>query len=188
VRKLFLIGVSLALVLLSGAAMASTFVAMSRGELVAKADSVIQGAVVELQSRWDEAHGIVVTEALIEVEDRVVGYADDYVKVRTWGGQVDGKVIEAHGYPTFELGERVVLFLIGDQPDGVPRVLGYQQGQYRIRRVSDGSELAVPALETGVRLVSPKGAVVDQRAEPIPLDRLKHDIRQEAVRVRSDVP
>ncbi len=56
-------------------ASASTFVAMTPHELVAQADAVIQGRVADLRSFWSESGRIIVTEALIDVEEALVGDA-----------------------------------------------------------------------------------------------------------------
>jgi hypothetical protein len=145
----------LALAMSSVPAAASTFLALSREELVEQADAVVAGRVIEVSSFWNAEHTAILTEAVLEVEDSIVGSAPAYVNLRTFGGQVGNYRIEAHGFPTFQMGERLVLFLEPEK-DGAQRVLGYQQGQYRIRE-QQGKEMAVPAIDFGARILRPDG-------------------------------
>lgn len=164
----------------AGPAAASTFLALDQAELVAQADAVVQGRIVEVQSFWNPEHTAILTEAVLEVEDSVVGSAPAYVNLRTFGGQVGNYRIVAHGFPTFQLGERMVLFLEPEQ-DGAQRVLGYQQGQYRIRE-EQGKEIAVPTFDTGARVLRPDGSEAPA-PRPVPLLQFKQQLRETAGRV-----
>jgi len=137
--------------------MASTFVHMSPRELVAEADALIQGRVVALDSFWSESGRIIVSEAVIEVEETLFGKAPATVTVRTFGGQVGDVRVEAHGFPKFEKGERAILFLEKVAADGSIRVLGYQQGQFRVVTRRDGVTLAVPMVDADARLLTRDG-------------------------------
>jgi hypothetical protein len=99
---------------------------------------------------------------------------------------VNGFTVEASGFPTFTVGERVLLFLEPDAEAGLLRVNGYQQGLYRIVQRPDGIESAVPAVDHGVQLLSASGA----RVRPLPamaLDDLRQLIRAEFGRLGSAV-
>jgi hypothetical protein len=161
-------------------AAASTFLALSQKELVEQADAVVAGRIVERQSFWNEEHTAILTEAVLQVEDVIVGSAPAYVNLRTFGGQVDDYRIVAHGFPTFQLGERLVLFLEPEK-DGAQRVLGYQQGQFRIRG-EQGKEMAVPAIDLGARLLRPDGSEAPA-PQPMPLAQFKQQLRETAGRV-----
>lgn len=163
-----------ALVLAAIPAGASTFVAMSRGELAAQSSAVIEGEVLKINSFWTPSGRLVVTEAMIQVTDRIAGDAPGVVVVKTFGGQVGGYNVEAHGFPAFTVGERVVLFLQGNV-NAVTEVTGYRQGQYRVVREA-GVEMAVPTLEPGVNLVRPDGATI-ARPKAQRLDALKASVR-----------
>ncbi len=138
-------------------ATASMFIHMSPAELVTQADSMIQGRVVDLASFWSESGRLIVTEATIEVEETLIGDAPSTVTVRTFGGEVGDIKVEAPGFPTFEKGERVLLFLKAEPADGSLRVLGYRQGQFRLVTRRDGVTLAVPMVEDDVRLLDRDG-------------------------------
>jgi hypothetical protein len=160
---------------------ASTFVAMSRGELLAQSDAIVEGMVLKTESRWTVSGRLIVTEALVQVTDVVAGEAPGVVTVRTYGGEIGGYTVEAHGFPKFAQGERVFLFL-QNQPDGAVEVTGYRLGQYRVVRDKAGVEMAIPTLEPGVSLLTPSGAAAPRPAA-MKLETLKNLIRVEAERV-----
>lgn len=146
----------------------STFVAMDEEELLLAADAVVRGEVVSVESFWNDRHTLILTEAVFRVESVVVGAAPPFVTLRTAGGTVDGETVEAVGFPTFEAGERALLFLqrdddkpmgrvhIGGRPEGY-RVAGYQLGHYLIARDREGKPIAVPTADPGMELVSAAG-------------------------------
>lgn len=170
----------LALALAALPAAASTFLYQSQAELVAHAEAVVQGRIVEVHSFWNAEHTAILTEATLEVEDTVVGAAPTYVNLRTFGGRVGNYVIEAHGFPTFQLGERMLVFLEPEQ-DGAQKVLGYQQGQFRIQG-EPGREMAVPAFGSGARVLRRDGTEAPA-PKPMPLAQLKQQLRETAGRV-----
>lgn len=166
-------------VAIAAPASGSTFVHMELPQLVEASDAVIEGRVVEVESFWDEKGTVIVTEAVIQVADQIAGHTDDWIRVRTWGGEVDGYTVEAPGFPTFDRGERLVLFVHRPETGrGALRVTGYQLGKYRVVEEA-GRMVARPTVDSGAVLLSPGGG----RAEvprALTLDRLKEDIRDAA--------
>jgi len=165
---------------------ASTFVAMSTSDLVQSSSAVIEGEVVSMESRWTRNRRIIVTDAVVRVWDVLGGKAPEIVHVKTFGGTVNGFTVEASGFPTFTVGERVLLFLEPDTEAGRLRVNGYQQGLYRIVQRPDGIESAVPAVDQDVQLLSATGTRV-RPLPAMPLDDLRHLIRAEFERLGSAV-
>ncbi len=161
-------------------ATASTFLAMSRAELVRDAAAIVQGKVLEVHSFWDAEGRVIVSEAVIEVEEAVLGDPGSQVRVKTWGGTVDGYTVEAHGFPRFGANERVLLFLEREQ-DGVAKVAGYQQGHFRLVMDRSGFEWAVPTVDDGGRLLFPDGRPAPA-AKTVLLTDLKDSILAEARR------
>lgn len=160
---------------------ASTFMAMSRGELVAQSDAIVEGVVLKTSSHWTRSGRLIVTEAHVQVTDLVAGEAPSIVVVRTVGGEVGGYAVEAHGFPKLVAGERVFLFL-HDVEGGVSEVTGYRLGQYRVVRDKAGVAIAVPTLEPGVRLLTPDGAEAPRPAA-MKLEALKSSVRRAAERI-----
>lgn len=168
-----------ALVVLAAApAWSSTFLAMTPRELVAGSDAVVQGEVLQVHSFWSPSGRLILTEAIIRVEERIAGESPSVLVLRTAGGSVEGFTVEAHGFPTFTKGQRLLLFVANGDPG---EVVGYRQGQYRIVRDTAGVEMAVPTVEKEVRLLSRDGRPAP-RPVPVRLQELKSQIRAEAVR------
>lgn len=176
--------VSLGLVLMVMAAIpvgASTFFKMTQKDLVRDSEAVVQGKVLQVNSFWTEDGSIIVSEAMVQIEEKILGDAPSHVIVRTFGGTVGGFTVEAHGFPEFKANERVLLFLEPER-DGVARVAGYQQGQYRLIVDKAGNEIAVPAFGAGEGLIDRQGRQAAP-AKAMRLDDLKASIRGEAVRL-----
>lgn len=171
----------LAVALTAVPAAASTFVAMSQDELVAQSDAVVVGEVLQVQSFRDETGSFIVSEAMVKVQETLTGSSDSVVVVRTMGGTVDGYTVIAHGFPTFDIGERVVLFLNNDGAD-TSKVVGYRLGQYRVVTNSRGVEVALPTLEPGVQLLT-EGGVPAPRPRALTLDTLREQVRAQSVRL-----
>lgn len=162
---------------------ASTFVAMDESELIASSQAVVQGKVLDVRSYWNEDRTAIVSEARVLVEDLIAGEAPGVVVVKTFGGQVGDYAVVAHGFPTFEAGAEVLLFLAPDGKDF--RVNGYRLGQFRVRQTAKG-RLAVPALEEGVRLFTPDGRLAP-RPQAESLEVMKERIRERGERLRPDL-
>lgn len=179
-RVVVSVGLLLALAVALPAA-ASTFLAMNQKELLQQSEAVVQGQVLQINSFWERTGSVIVTEALVRVEEAVVGDAPSVVVVRTFGGTVDGYTVEAHGFPRFRANDRLVIFL-GPEKDGAASVVGYQQGQFRVVRNQAGAEIAVPTVDGGANLLTTDGRPVP-RAQAVPLATLKDSIRADAGRV-----
>ena len=180
-KRLLGLGVVALLLAVVVPAAASTFIALSHHELVSQSDAVIQGRVLKVSSFWSPSGRVIMSEALVQVEEKVRGNAPTVVKVRTFGGTVGGYTVEAHGFPKFAVDERLVLFL--QNANETAEVTGYQQGQWRI--VNDkGVEMAVPTVDGGAMLLGRDGRpVAAQKA--LRLDTFKDMIRADVDRPTS---
>jgi hypothetical protein len=179
-KRLVSIGILLLVVAAATPGGASTFLRMTPGELVRGSAAVVQGEVLKVSSFWEPSGRIIVTEAMVQVQEKILGEAPSVVVVRTFGGTVNGYTVEAHGFPKFQAGERVLLYLEAEK-DGVSRVNGYQQGHYRIVRDKAGVELAVPTLDEGASVITRDGRPA-AAVKTVRLDLLKASIRDEARR------
>lgn len=160
---------------------ASTFIGLTTDELVATSDAVVQGEVLQVHSFWSKSGRIIVTEAVVRVTETVAGKSPSAVVLRTFGGTVEGYTVEAHGFPRFEKGQELLLF-VSNQKDGTAEVTGYRQGQYRIVRDQTGAVMAVPTVEHGVRLLTRDGKTAP-RPQALRLDAFKSQIQAGALRV-----
>lgn len=162
--------------------LASTFVHMSTKQLIAEADALVQGRVVELSSFWTDSGRLIVTDVTIAVEETLLGEAPATVTVRTFGGEVGEMKVEAHGFPRFERGERVLVYLTTNPDDGTVRVLGYQEGQFRVVTRLDGVTLAVPMVDEGARFLS-----ADGKAAPVARSLEISAFRASVAKIAADV-
>jgi hypothetical protein len=165
---------------------ASTFLALSQEEMVAQADSVVQGRVVEVNSFWNRQGTAIVTEAVLEVEETVLGRERSHVRLFTFGGEVGDYRIEAHGFPTFRKDQRLLVFLEPARKDeeGAHRVLGYRQGEFEIRAGEAGRDVAVPTWEAAEQArVLEKDGTEAEAPKPRALDDFKREIRETAGRM-----
>lgn len=165
----------LAVALMAGPASASTFVAMDTAQLVAASEAVVQGEVAEVYSFWNQDGSAVMTEARVLVDEVVSGQAPSEVVVRTFGGRVGDYVLEAHGFPTFQEGQKVLLFLQRAE-DQTLRVTGYRLGEFRLATGRGGEMIAHPTLERGVQLLFEDGTPAP-RPQPVSVEVLKNQIR-----------
>lgn len=89
--------------------------------------------------------------------------------------------IEAPGFPQFNSGEKVILFLEEDQEIQVSRIVGHQQGHFEVVERQDGVVLAVPRIEDAAGFFTQTGQFV-----PAPpsteINTFKGRVRAEAAR------
>lgn len=165
---------------------ASTFVAMTEEELIRASDAVVQGRVIQLESRWDDQGRIIVTDATVQVSEYIIGDAPSQMVVQIPGGQVADFRVEAHGFPQLAKGQEVILFVRVDTSSQVSRIVGHQQGHFEVVKRLDGVTLAVPQVEDGVSFLTPSGRPLSPPAST-ELNIFKGRIRAEAVRIGKPV-
>ena len=160
--------------LLALPASASTFVAMDEIDLVAAADAVVVGEVIDIHSFWNQRGTLIVTEATVLIKEVVAGDAPAEITVRTMGGEVSGYKVEAHGFPTFEPGQ-TQLMMLHRAADGSLQVAGYRQGQFRVLQRADGTRVAMPMVGDA-RFLTKDGEVAPA-PRALPLETLKNNLR-----------
>lgn len=175
-RRACALGSALTLLMTSLPSIASTFLAMDLTDLAAEADAVVRGEVLSVESFWDAEHRVILTDAQLRIDEALAGGLEKgrVVTVRTFGGKVGDYEIVAHGFPKFEAGEELVLF-VTRHADRTLQVTGYQLGQYEVLE-RGGVEVAVPSWDGGATLVDRSGELV---AGPVTvaLDELRSELR-----------
>jgi hypothetical protein len=87
------------------------------------ADSIIVGTVVERSSYWNDEHTGIYTSVVLSVEERLKGTASqDKITVTLPGGEVDGMWEWVSDMPSFEQGEKAVVFLKKLSKEQIPKV------------------------------------------------------------------
>jgi hypothetical protein len=129
IRRFALLGA----VLLLGASIAgaTTLVKMDFSDLARDANYIVVGTVTGVEGEWDPGYNFIRSNVTLSVERSFRGRAPDTLVIRTPGGQIGGEGQVAHGAATFEVGEKVLVFLTAWE-DGVAKVLGYVQGKSRV--------------------------------------------------------
>ncbi len=114
-------------------ARASVVQALDLATMTTTADHVLVGRVVAQESHYDE-HGRIVTDVEMMVEQSEKGDAmpGATVLVRRHGGVVNGIGMRIEGEPSFEEGERTLLFAKKVGSAAVLRAVGLSQGVLRI--------------------------------------------------------
>ena len=119
------------LLVVSGLAGATTLVKMGFADLARDAKQVVVGTVIGIDGEWDDSLTFIRSNVTLSVERSFRGDAADTIVVRTPGGRIGGAEQIALGTATFEIGERVLVFLTTWE-DGAAKVLGYVQGKSSI--------------------------------------------------------
>lgn len=92
-----------------------SLVSLDKNQLVNDATAIISGEVIFSEVQ-DDLDGFPATDYVIEVDKVFKGNPDAEVEVRTEGGENDKMVyIPDEGMATFQIGEKVVLFLTDDK-------------------------------------------------------------------------
>jgi hypothetical protein len=104
-------------------------------ELTAEADRIVLGRVLFSES-FLRRDGQIWTWHRIEVEREIRGNApdEDEVIVETMGGQIGEIGMRVEGEASFQVGERVLVFVHGGGPYAAFRTVGMAQGVMRVRR------------------------------------------------------
>jgi len=109
-------------------AQASITRAMDLAELTEGADQIVVADVVSTECAWDKDHRNIYSTIEINVRERWKGTipGDGRIKIRQLGGTVGDIEMTVYGMPSFEPGERALLFL---RHAGV---VGMGQGKRRV--------------------------------------------------------
>lgn len=130
-----IIGPVLALLLAVSPVYASIVQGLDLEELVANADRIVLGRVL-LSESFPRPDGQIATWHRIAVKRELRGHApaEAEVIVETLGGQLGDLGMRVEGEPSFEVGERVIVFIRDGGPYTAFRPVGMGQGVMRVRR------------------------------------------------------
>lgn len=130
-RRFLWVLLLIGLALIAVVANATTYARLPFKDLAQQSTAVGRLRCLNSESKWQD--GEIWTETRFEVIERNKGALAGIVSVRMIGGTVGLLYSRVEGVPVFRPGEEVYLFLYGGA-DGAYRVLGWQQGTFRIRR------------------------------------------------------
>ena len=172
--------------LLASPAEGSIVQGLELDELVAHADRIVLGRVVFSES-FVRQDGLLGTWHRIDVEREIrgSGAGETEVIVETLGGRMGDIAMRVEGEPTFQVGERVIVFIRGGGPYSAFRTVGMGQGVMRVRR-ERGADVVRQSREglmlmrrnTQGRLERSLGALPRQERLDVLLPRLRELVRK----------
>ncbi|MCY4388546.1 MAG: hypothetical protein OXC18_15765 [Desulfurellaceae bacterium] len=129
--RLFLAISTVLMGLWSCVAFATTVLEKSFPDLVHEADTIVVGTVAAIESGGQTPPRTLITFTDLDV---LKGNPQDELTVEVLGGPApDGLRLHIAGVPEFHLGDRMVVFVVGNETQAVPFV-GMWQGVYRVVR------------------------------------------------------
>jgi len=147
-RLAWLLGAFAALSMLATAlaplspARASVLEALDMRELVHASHEIVVASTRTSQARYDGPR--IITESVVDVEDRMRGGTTSELRVTTLGGSVNGVGMRVEGAARLEVGERAVLFLRRVRGGPALTPVGMAQGVLPVARDPEGRELVLP--------------------------------------------
>jgi hypothetical protein len=136
--------VCFALLLTATTLHAATFVVPPDREMLRRADALVIGSALTSYSQWTN-EGSIETVTPISIHDVIKGeISGDTINLHEPGGRLDEIAVVIHGVPTFEPGQRVLLFLtrIGNDRWAVTDLA---LGKFLFATDQEGREVAVRA-------------------------------------------
>ena len=157
--------VLVAVTLAATPARATTYVALTFQELIARADVIFIGNVVDVRpfTLRTRSGTLVKTRVTFRVDDALYG-TNSIVEVFDFlGGEADGIGMAVEGMPKFAVGDRRVVF--ARRTASINPIVGFTQGLVRIQRDDNGVErvLTLDAMP-GLRMVSESSTLSDLRS------------------------
>ena len=99
-------------------------------DLAARADFIVIGEITHITCH-EEGKGNIYTLITLSVEQTVKGKSEGEMVIRVAGGELDGTNLVVEDAPSFQIGERAVLFL-EEREDNNFSVVGGFQGKFSI--------------------------------------------------------
>jgi hypothetical protein len=144
--------------------------------------AVIAGSVTGLRGVESES-GRIFTLVDVKVEETLAGQVPSQaITLKEIGGRVGHRQEVYFGAPSFQVGEKVVLFL-DVHPDGSLRSNHFALGKYTIDSDPSGTLVARRRFGRGTTIVAPRGREGAQN--DIPLHDLMGEVRRAAARTRA---
>lgn len=148
-RVLTTLTCSLCLLIFSTAS-ATTILGMDIDRVVADAEFVFEGAVINSETRQDSNSGIISTYVTFRINDIIKGdYSGDSVELKFMGGVFDGQIVQVSGMRIPEMDEQGIYFVESLSRDLINPLIGWSQGHFIIqddngtRRISTANDQPV---------------------------------------------
>jgi len=124
---------------------------LTADDLRSRAELIVEGKVTSI--RAERTDGRIETVAVVKISRVHKGEADRRVEVRTLGGRYRDQQMVVPGAPRFAKGERVLLFLYGDDDSwrsvGMFQGVGQLDAEGTVARASDSGGASLLRPDTG---------------------------------------
>jgi len=119
----------------AGVARSTTIIPPSFDALVADANTIFVGEVMNLRADWASTPNgrVIVTFVTFRVEDVWKGSVGAVTQLSFLGGEIGDLGMTVHGMPTFRMGQRDVLF-VGAETRKISPLVGLMYGRMRVER------------------------------------------------------
>lgn len=120
----------------AGVAQATTVIPPTFDQLVATAQSVFVGEVIDVRAVWRTSgqRRVIKTIVTFRVEDVWKGSASPTTQLEFLGGTLDGVTLTVHGVPAFRIGQRQLLFVENGAIPMVSPLVGFMHGRMHVER------------------------------------------------------
>jgi hypothetical protein len=116
------------------------------GDLSHSAYAIARGSIESVETRWTSPeHRSIETIVTMRADAWLKGDLGATVRFRVPGGRLGRYRSLVVGAPSFDAGQRVVVFL-GAAPPAIPYVLGLSQGVFRVAASAAGPVVTPPAV------------------------------------------
>jgi hypothetical protein len=109
---------------------ATTVRRMNFDDLVARADTIVVGQVIDSRAYWASDRKLILTSYTVEVAESIKGNAAHTITVTAVGGRVGNTILHVSGMPEFRAGENAIVFL--ERSGAYTTVVGLSQGKFTI--------------------------------------------------------
>jgi len=144
---------------------ATTVRHLSFDDLVAKAEVIVAGQVIDSRTYRTSDGKLILTSYTVQVGENIKGKAPATLTVTTIGGRLGNTVLRVSGMPQFQTGENAVLFL--ERSGAYTTVVGLNQGKFSITNGEVSNTL------TGLSFVDDKAG----KTLKMPVDEFRRQIK-----------
>jgi hypothetical protein len=138
----------------------------SLDELVARADVVFEGTVVDVRSSWRETREgrVIMSDVTFRVARGFKGDPSQQVVLEMFGGTIGKDTMRIAGMPAFALGDHDVLFVRRGDTSGLPLV-GLMYGRFKVSRTPAGQDMVTTFDGRAINGIATIGTAPRARAE-----------------------
>ena len=159
---------------------------MSLAEMVSAAETVVVAEAIDARAEWvtTGSSRAIVTHVTFRVTDTLKGNQRVLLPLEFLGGTVGSVRQEVSGVPTFDVGDRAVLFVSGAR--AASPIVGHMQGRFPINTATSGTEYVTLYDRRAFAAVNQIGAPVTISPVAIPTMTLAA-FRAEVVRMLQEM-